>query len=594
MGGSSTPIHNADAVAKYNAGEYPFALLKCPCCGARFGLHEGGLLGVQQEGMEIIFRCYNPGCESRDGYQERSLPIYVVNDQIYMHNPTILVGTVDMFAQIPWKTTDGDGNELLSRIFGFRGNNTRMKPPELIIQDELHLISGPLGSMVGMYETLVQELCTDHGRRTYPFIPQNGDDAPPIPPKIVASSATISRAADQIRGLYGKARANALQIFPPQGADIGETWFSTVDRVTLPEHPHLHQRGRWYAGMCPAASGHSTVYRSYGAVLAAHHATRPDAGDNNAFKAWDHYGTLVGFYNSTKELGRANTMMVPGGNLPTYLHSLARRQLVPDLEQWQPVSTELYSLVDAGDINVRLKRLERSLPRNIEDGADDQQHADICLATNMIATGLDVPRLGLMFIHGQPKTTAEYIQASSRVGRSIHTGPGLVFTHYSGVKPRDASIFEHFSSYHERIYAQVEPTSVTSWSIRVREKALHAIILGLVRHYSKNRRHQLGPIEVELKSYIRKLLLDRAQQVMGEEVDLSGWIDEFLEAVERFTYYGDMSNNTLRQAIRWPKTAMMNASKPKEITEWPRFHCLPTPATMRSVDSNSKLTIRDI
>lgn len=592
VGSDNTPMTNEKAVEHFNEKDYRFALLKCPCCGARFGTHEfrqgrsnrTELKGVEHKDAEIIFRCFNPACESRDGQKGRQLPIYVVNDQIYAKNPTMLVGTVDMFAQIPWKSQKND-HELISRIFGFRDDDglSRIKPPELIIQDELHLISGPLGSMVGMYETLIQELCTDHGTRQYPFHPADGTVGS-IPPKIVASSATITRAVDQVRGLYGKPSDQALQIFPPQGLDIGETWFSRVEKEPLSrKHPHLHKHGRWYVGMCPSATGQSTVYRTYGSVLARHYHEKLGNADPDRSTALDYYSTLIGFYNSTKELGRSNTMMAAGGNMPSYLITKADRELIPGLDAVNPRTTELYSMNSAQEINERLKALE--LPDRI----------DVCLATNMIATGLDVPRLGLMFIHGQPKTTSEYIQASSRVGRSTGAGPGLVFMHYSGLKPRDLSIFEHFSSYHERIYAQVEPTSVTSYSIRVREKALHAIMYGLVRHYSLERRHRPGAVDNDLRAYIKQLITDRARIVLENDKaaidEMNVWIERLFSDISNLQYYGDMGNGTLQRVDRWNRTAMMAASDPKDIGEADRTYCLSTPNTMRSVDQSTNIGI---
>lgn len=591
VGSDNTPMTNKDAVDAYTDRDYRFALLKCPCCGARFGTRELRdrtrrieLKGVAQHDGEIIFRCFNQDCETRTLPNNGQLPIYVVNDQIYAKNPTMLVGTVDMFAQIPWKSQKND-HELISRIFGFRDDEglSRIKPPELIIQDELHLISGPLGSMVGMYETLIQELCTDHGTRKYPFHPTDGAVGS-TPPKIVASSATITRAVDQVRGLYGKTGDHALQIFPPQGLDIGETWFSRVDKEPLSrEHPHLHKHGRWYVGMCPSTTGQSTVYRTYGSVLARHYQEKLGDADSDRSKALDYYSTLIGFYNSTKELGRSNTMMAPGGNMPSYLITKAARELIPGLDAVNPRTTELYSMNSAQEINERLKMLER---------ADE---VDACLATNMIATGLDVPRLGLMFIHGQPKTTAEYIQASSRVGRSTTAGPGLVFMHYSGLKPRDLSIFEHFSSYHERIYAQVEPTSVTSYSIRVREKALHAIIYGMVRHYSLECRHRPGAVENDLRVYIKQLITDRARIVLESDeaalAEMDAWMERLVRDMANLEYYGDMGNGTLQRVDRWKLTAMMAATDPKDIGEADRTYCLSTPNTMRSVDQSANIGI---
>lgn len=601
VGGSTTPINNTDAVSAYTLNEYPFALLKCPCCGARFGKREfkrnraavQELKGVEHQGTEVVFRCHNSQCESLDGMNRRLLPIYVVNQQIYDHTPTLVIGTVDMFGQVPWKSQH-DGREHISRLFGFRDDTgvlTRIKPPELIIQDELHLISGPLGSMVGMYETLIQELCTDHGRHEHPFHAVDGDPKP-TPPKIVASSATIARANEQVRGLYGKTGKGSLQVFPPQGLDIGETWFSEVDRDILANNPGLHERGRWYVGMCPPAgpagiSGQSTVYRTYGSVIARHYQESLGERTKEREKSLDYYRTLIGFYNSTKELGRSNTMMSVGGNLPGYLTTKAERELIPGLAEKPLETTEIYSSNSSEEISERLKKLERRTGTGTV--------VDVCLATNMIATGLDVSRLGLMFIHGQPKTTAEYIQASSRVGRSYGEGPGLVFMHYSSMKPRDLSVFEHFSSYHERIYAQVEPTSVTSYSIRVREKAIHAILHGLIRHFSSDLRHIPGPISEELKTFVMEVITRRAKVVLEDDTEaitqITAWLERLCRDLSNLQEYGDMRNTRLRYGTPPRVTALMASDKPIALTEEDRTYCLPTPITMRSVEQGSTIDI---
>lgn len=175
----------------------PFVVLKCPWCGAQMGYiadaHRNRVKGYKRRnpggGETIIYQCDNPGCEfSKPDY---TLPLVVIDEDIYQNPPTLLIGTVDKFAMLTWKPE-------AKSIFGFRDTG-RLTPPKLIIQDELHLISGPLGSMVGLYETMIEELCTIDR----------------VKPKIIASSATISRAKEQINGLYGRG-INNVNIFPAQ------------------------------------------------------------------------------------------------------------------------------------------------------------------------------------------------------------------------------------------------------------------------------------------------------------------------------------------------------------------------------------------
>ena len=156
----------------------------------------------------------------------------------------------------------------------------------------------------------------------------------------------------------------------------------------------------------------------------------------------------------------------------------SRDLITKDQKRYLNRIEELTSRVPSSEIPVILKKLETKF------NSGKTQALDICLATNMVATGVDISRLGLMFIHGQPKTTAEYIQASSRVGREVPSGPGLIFTLYSPSKPRDKSHYEQFQGYHSRIYSNVEPTSVTPFSINARQKGLHAVFIALIRHFS--------------------------------------------------------------------------------------------------------------
>jgi hypothetical protein len=593
VGGTSTPNTNEEArnaFGEINQNRYRFVLRKCPCCGAQMGHTDAGVKGlyIHHGTQEVRFKCGNDRCE----YYGTDMPIYVVDDQIYDSAPTLVIGTVDKFASIPWNS-QRDDRERMSRLFGFRDGHTRIKPPELIIQDELHLIAGPLGSMVGMYETLIKELCTDIGRYEYPFVPEQGAV---FPPKIVASSATITRAMDQVQALYGSGR---LQIFPPQGLDIGETWFSTVDLTPCDAAPHLHQYGRWYAGFCPADSPIRPLYRSYAAVLQelweVHNtaALEPDPVDR--------YRTVVGYYNSIRELSRAKTLL--GDNVPEFLGRLRLRANLPvNAKRRLALVEELTSRMPTDEIPAILKKLEQG----------GNMAIDVCVATNMIATGLDVARLALMFIHGQPKTTAEYIQASSRVGRATDVAPGLVFMQYNPAKPRDRSIFEHFHAYHEKLYAHVEPTSVTPFSVRVRERALHAIVFGLIRHYSAFMRTDINTQAENhqghwdtLKTYVRGLIEQRAKslgelnQLDDRDMDaiqdqLNRWFDK-LDAPGDAARWGDMSNTYLEMGHwaddRKEQTLMMSTSKPTPELPEPRAYCLPTPTSMRQVDGVSAVKI---
>jgi ATP-dependent helicase YprA (DUF1998 family) len=331
-------------------------------------------------------------------------------------------------------------------LFGLDGTAIRpLSPPGLIIQDELHLIAGPLGSMVGLYEAVIEDLCTDH---------RNGSQ---IRPKIIASTATIRRYEDQIRGVYGRARA---ALFPPPGIDVADSYFATyaVDKsgMRLP--------GRRYVGVhAPALGSIQTVQvRVAAALLQAPERLTEDQRDP--------WWTNVWFFNSLRELG--NTVSLLQSDIPDYLTGIRNRDGIDEV-RWPRNVMELTG-----------RRRNDEIPRAIEELSRTYETAsatDICLASNIIEVGIDIDRLSLMTIVGQPKTTAQYIQVSGRVGRKWWERPGLIVTLYGASKPRDRSHFERFRSYHERLYAQVEPTSVTPFALPAVERALHAALVAHVR-----------------------------------------------------------------------------------------------------------------
>lgn len=590
VGGTSTPNKRKDANflykeltgSNYQSADYNFIVMKCPCCGAAIGKLDSPSRHKKVSGLaqtdgsastsRTYFSCENERCE----FFESELPLYVVDEDIFEFCPTLVLGTVDKFAMIPWQpgrlSHDLDSNKL----FGFRSNGTksRITPPELIIQDELHLISGPLGTVVGLYESLVLTLCNNYNKREYPF---HGTDY--APPKIVASSATISRASEQVRALYA---SENLNIFPPQGIDFGDTWFSE-ERQPSPEHP-----GRKYIGVLAPGyrSGQTSVVRLYASILqSTRTADYPP-------EAKDYYWTLLGFFNSIRELGMAASLVY--ADIREYLTILQKRKLIPYSEKrWLNLFKELTSRIPSSEIPDALKELEKSYTGKTSSALD------VCLATNMIATGVDVSRLGLMLIHGQPKTTAEYIQASSRVGRDTK-GPGLVIMLYSPSKPRDKSQYEHFQSFHNKIYSYVEPTSVTPFSISARERVLHAVIIGLVRNFSAGnftRNPDISNNEGEfenLTDWVREVIKSRCGIVDPSEVQntlalfdkrIAFWKNGFQE-------YGDAGNYGILNKDWIP----LMYARGNEVTEDIRNGglSLPSLTSMRGVDEEGRIGIMNL
>ncbi len=593
VGGSNTPNDQATARSQFNKltsveqtvpAPYNFILLKCPCCGAQIGKldepdYTTKIKGLKKEdGLsgKIIFQCENPHCE----YADLPLPLTVVDEYIYENPPTLLLGTVDKFAMITWNSKAGS-------LFGFRYNKSlwsRITPPELIIQDELHLIAGPLGTMVGLYETMVQTLCNNYHLSVPPFLPT--DELPFVPPKIVASSATISRAYEQVKALYGTDNREKLHIFPSQGLEFGNTWFSEeksvkeVDDNGKPKYP-----GRKYTGILASGypSAQTAIVRSYSAVLQRIKELDREQGI-------DYYWTLVGYFNSIRELGGASSLVY--GDVKERLSHIQNRELIDkNNKRYVNRTEELTSRITSAEIPEVLKKLE-------EEFQNQKNRAiDICLATNMVATGVDISRLGLMFIHGQPKTTAEYIQASSRVGRKLPEGPGLVFSLYSPSKPRDKSQYEHFQGYHSRIYSNVEPTSVTPFSVNAREKALHAVIIGLVRQFSGGSLRD-NPVTTDSAEFeglidaVKKIILKRCAIVdSGELNNTEALFDRRIKFWKKgFQHYGDAGNfQILKDETYVPLLYSNSAEVREEIVSEQRS--LATPTSMRGVDTESVISI---
>ena len=511
VGGTTTPNTMTDAVQKYNkmksnGGLNPFVMLKCPWCGAQMGVVERGH-GIYEtpgyrkvrgaHGKErIIFQCKNTEKNCDFSLPDYNLPLFVVDDAIYESTPTLLLGTVDKFAMLPFRPK-------AQSIFGYR-DGIKITSPDLIIQDELHLISGPLGSMVGHYETLINELCTTRA------------DDKEIYPKVIASTATISRAKSQCHALYGCGTDKVFQ-FPPSGLEAGNSFFAKEDRT---------QNGRQYVGILATGSSSdtTTAIRLFSALL--YGAKTMKVGDE---KQRDPYWTNVGYFNSIRELGQAATWI--RADIDQHLDVMYKRRYDDkrySKEEYKKFrryiwrDEELTSRIAGDKVTSSLANLNIRHPAELDEKGKVKEHPiDICLATNMISVGLDVPRLGLMTVAGQPKTTSEYIQATSRVGRNPVDAPGIVFILYRPGRPRDKSHYEHFKGYHSRVYCNVEPTSVTPFSAPVRERALHAIMIGMMRLESDATFNADPPHPPDKALYdrIRHIIENRIEGIDPEELE---------------------------------------------------------------------------
>lgn len=533
VGGSLTPNRSKeanDALDKLRRSQRPYGgsphqLAECPWCGAKLDptaspRHILGSDDPDEKGLNPGKRhltyCPDEACEfGKVDAKGEGIPVVTVDEDIYRLLPTFIIGTIDKFAQLPWNP---NVRMLFGRVtdrcpeHGWRGpdgtywpdvcnsptghvsvktvpatevlgNGTRLRPPDLIIQDEFHLITGPLGTLAGLYETAIDELATW----------TIGETA--VHAKIVASTATIRRAAQQARAVF----ARETRIFPPQVLDVEDTFFArelSLDQST----------GRLYVGVCASGrrlkEAESRLFRTV--MAAAQHQwneaepTVPPTGVNPA----DPWMTTIGYFSAIREL--AGMYRIATDELQNRLRRIERDRrsfLAPrfasdfDLPDgtrkrmwWQPEIVELTSRVGAADLRDVLDhffrphrfRVERS-DKSKSGFRLEHEGIDLVLATNMISVGVDVSRLGMMVVVGQPKTTAEYIQASSRIGRDHDKAPGVVFTLSNWARPRDLSHWEQFEHYHDTFYRNVEAQSVTPFAPRALDRGATGVLVSLLR-----------------------------------------------------------------------------------------------------------------
>lgn len=417
-----------------------FQVLKCPWCGTRMTPERDrdkkirGAFGYKMHGgNHFALYCTRQACPFGNG-----LPVQVVDEELYNEPPTLLFGTVDKFAMLPWE----------NRIGNFFAFNSENRAPELIIQDELHLISGPLGTMVGLYESAVDALCCRKGNVT----------------KIVASTATIRRAVEQCAALYDR----DVSQFPHPALDAEDSFFAREKKIDYEKENF----GRKYVGLMPSGKTKAMMeIRSMAAMLQK--AKDMDVSDEVKDKLW----TLTAYYNSLKDLGKAATMV--DDDVKDFMKRMCYRLKSNAEVRKIGTADELTSRVSTTQLNQTLDKLEK----NKYSTENMIKHlppypCNVLLATNMISVGIDVARLNVMLLVGQPKLTSEYIQASSRVGREF---PGVAFTMYDGGKSRDRSHYEQFRPYHESFYRHVEPTGATPFSAPARKRALHAVLIAYIR-----------------------------------------------------------------------------------------------------------------
>lgn len=526
VGGSSVPNSVSEAISALQEGRpsTPAQLERCPACRKKLWWRPAA------DSASIRVSCRNTGCDlGRIG----DLPIWTVDEDVYRERPSLVIGTVDKFAQITRKLETGN-------LFGLGAD---ADAPDLIIQDELHLISGPLGTMAGVYEAAIDILCARDG----------------IAPKVIGSTATIRRAEDQIRALFDR----STRQFPPPALDASNSGFAIEDRDAA---------GRLYAGVTTAGRSAKFTLQAVSASL-----LQAAAAPGLSAKERDPYWTLVAYFNSLRELGGALVLMQD--DVSDSLAAYARRRGEP--ERLAQIIEELTSRVSQVEIRDKLEELEIS--------AGDPGAIDVLLASNMISVGMDIPRLGMMVVNGQPKGIAEYIQATSRVGRGEVSG--LVVTVYNNAKARDRSHYESFATWHTSLYREVESTSVTPFSSRARDRTLHAALVALLRHHVPDMRTTpiLTQAGEEAAKVFAEQIIARAERIDSEEVpgvkqQLESIIENWRSRYSLRSYWNDRQRNT-SLLISAEQAAALRATGKLPGQAWP------TPNSMRNVEPGTPFTL---
>ena len=516
----NTIVEAREVVGRIRAGDgearNSLLLANCPWCREPFDRERG----YELNDPDLRFHCANLGCEF--GRSDEPLPCRVVDESLYAHPPSLLIATIDKFARLAWE-------ERASAFFGARPDGQpTCRAPDLVLQDELHLISGPLGSVAGLYEAGIETAIRCRH----------------VMPKYVASTATIRMAGKQVRALYGR----DLAVFPPPGLSCDDSWFAKSDES---------RPGRLYVGylaplrdqqhcLAPLAAAlvaaplilfggeqdRDALFEAWWTSVVYHGSLRGVATSSNAFDSdvRDFGQRLIAEYVEERRSGgredavnQVSKAVKPDGReMDPIAEELKRRFGEPKIEQ-------LWSRHSAEQIAETFERLQKS--------RSSDRCLDAVLSTNMVSVGLDVARLALMVVNGQPLTTGEYVQATSRVGRG--EAPGIVVANYHRHQARSLSHYESFRPYHESFYRFVEPSSVTPFTFQVRRRALHAALVLALRHSVGELRPnkaagsfvsdhlQVRRVVAELKRRVGEACPEKAEEVASHVEELLGrWSDE--------------------------------------------------------------------
>jgi len=461
-----------------------YPITSCSWCGCNLitkNDHYNYDLGYRATNNSFSTSCLNPSCAFR-----AELPIYFVDDKIYQNPPTLLFATVDKFAMLSHRE---EGHHL------FNSQDEKKLPPDLIIQDELHLLSGPLGSITGLYESIVELLSTKGKRK----------------PKIITSTATTRNTEQQVAMLYGN---RELNIFPPMGVTYDDNFFSYVSTESKRKHVGFMPTGKTALNSQIRILGNLLLARI---ELYKYYRVKENLSQEEAISRENNFWTIVSFYNSLRDVGKVyNKVPAEISDFLKLLHN--RYQLnkqVYGLNYFGLAgrTKELTSRIESNSIKKLLNELEMPFSLITKDSMSFVQNTvDLVLASNMFSVGIDIERLNVMLMNGQPKNVAEYIQASSRVGRK---DKGIVINLLDANRSRDKSYFENYVPFNNAYYKFVEPLSVTPFTEIALDKVLASLLVCYVRHkqglYLDKRAKEFTGNYEELKIFISERIKNKKQ-----------------------------------------------------------------------------------
>ncbi|MGB3940827.1 MAG: helicase-related protein [Candidatus Manganitrophaceae bacterium] len=461
-------------------------VVRCPSCRTS---------SVRVEFDAVHTRLFHHCSQRSCRFPQGIIPVYIVDNEIYRYLPCVIVGTIDKLAglgnQRKFALLFGQVDGRCSQHGYYKGkccqgdckDATRLQSgvprglsgPTVFVQDELHLLKEGLGTFDAHYETFTQQLQREFGQSE--------------PLKIIASSATIEAFERQVNHLYGRSRTQA-RIFPGLGPTLGQSFYAE----TL-IHPQ-----RLYVGLIPH---NKTIFNTILELIELYHrelqalqqlpASAPNPYGGALGPGTPEWRDLLDFYTTSLTYFLANREL---NSIRTDLEG----DVIPRLQRDALLSLEISELTggtSTDDVSRILEKMERPAPAN--------SSPDAVLATSMVSHGVDVDRFNSMIFYGMPRQNAEYIQASSRVGR---THVGIVFTCLHPVRERDQSHYAYFVKFHEFLGQLVEPVAINRWSKFSINRTLPGLFMGVLLQLVANRSGESNPNRYYMLDFVRGKVSD--------------------------------------------------------------------------------------